>query len=267
MKAKLFGVLLVGILAFGLAETSASWGSGGGSTGGAVAPQDVAVFVKMGWLAVPGHEGWFYYYDNGTPTWAWKDGVGFYKSGDGGQTWVAHYSPGRTDMPTGVEYDKIPSSPPYSINGKRVSRAEALAAAEGIPDDDNLAKVVAIGDDAFLKAVSDDWEKAKDLHGSAVLLCYGPDNWWATQNGLEASTVLVAAADGTAKHLQKGYTAGDCYLFAQVFDPRKVPDVRVTDPISGLFKGALAWIQANQLLSLLIGGGIGYWLYQRNQSQ
>ena len=169
----------------------------------------------------------------------------------------------------GVDTDKLADSPAYSVNGRKCTRKEAMEAVgdESIPEDGDKIQVVAVGDEAFLKRVADEWEQHKAFHLTAVLHCYGPDNWWVKANGLGSNIVLVADKTGKALHYQQGYNTGDFKLMGQVFDPAKAPDARSGDGLTALFNRVVAWIKENQLISLLVAAGLGYWYYKKNQAK
>lgn len=169
----------------------------------------------------------------------------------------------------GVNSEKIPDSPPFSVNGRQVTKDEALAAVSNIPADDKLPHVVVIGKPEILKTVQADWAALGDKTRGVLLHVFGQDASWVKAQGLELESnqkfqksglaLLSVSPDGSTTHAQYEYRGPDDLLFAAGLD--KVPDQRPGGGSSTL-DGIVAWLQSNPLLAAALAV-IGYLLFWR----
>lgn len=109
-------------------------------------------------------------------------------------------------FPGGVRSDKLIDHEGYSISGRPVDKATALAAiaAGGLTDDSDRWHLATVGDDAFCTAVRADVAKLpKEVREKIHVQCYAPTSWQAKQFDLLPGLTLRKPATNRV-----GSTAG-----------------------------------------------------------
>lgn len=252
-------LLIIAALAVALGPViaAAQWGLGGcGPVGPVVFAQEPAAYR---WYTLPDHPGRCYLFHG-------KQQVGEYDHVHHvyrplldyqKEVWGGVCEPPIPPPLFGVQASKVGTGPAYAIDGKPVTRAEAIqAAAEGIPDDkDKLrATVIAKGDQG--KKVADDVKKelgpaAKDF----IVRAYPPDHFALKAQGFktDADGVYVQAPDGKVLHRQDDLDGGAPAVAESLLRAKKDYDLK-RDPDLRKLLPSLPQLDAQKLFTLALLG-------------
>jgi hypothetical protein len=113
----------------------------------------------------------------------------------------------------GLDPAKVKDAPAWSVNGRPVSKFEAIAAIEaGVPDDSTLPRLTFVSaDPAARKRFRDDVAGSPALaawRGSLLVQDYAPGDWAVAARGL-AEGVTLQAPDGAVVAQSKTYEGAD----------------------------------------------------------
>lgn len=126
----------------------------------------------------------------------------------------------------------------YSLNGRAVSREQAVGAVAGpLADDSGKLRLTVIGGEDVRRRVREDLEKAPELaefKDRLLVQDYAPDHWAVARAGFVTGgkpTVYLQQPDGKVLHRQDDYS-GPADLAAALrradpnYDTKKDPDLR-----------------------------------------
>lgn len=161
----------------------------------------------MWWKADAEHPGWFYLYRGSAQVGTWHpDGQGYKALRDDG-AWSESRDPpiplpSGSALNFGIEPLRVPDGPRYRMNGKEVSRAEALAAVGGLGDDSGKLRLTIVGDAAMRKRVLADLaghDGLKSLRDRVLVQDYPPAHWAVAGVGIAPGITLQGAPDRDGK--------------------------------------------------------------------
>lgn len=183
----------------------------------------------------------------------------------------------------GVDVDKLRpvERPRYVVNGREVSREEALAAADGKLEDDSVKwRLTFIGPDQFRAQVYEAYSAlpAGPFTQNVLLSGYQATDWQIKRFELDVSekfkgsgkALIFQAPGGKVVHIQYDFKPADMVLLAANFDPNKVPDLRTPAKVD--FAAIWKWVTEGRDFSWLppwwaiLLGGIGVFLFFRKRS-
>jgi hypothetical protein len=159
------------------------------------------------WKADGVHPGWFYLYHGAVQVGTWHgDGQG-YKELRADKSWSGPCAPPialpDVGLNFGVDSSRISGESRYRINGKDVSRGEALAVVGGLADDSSKLRLTIVGDGDLRKRVLADLASHSGLQALRDRLLvqdYPPDHWAVAGVGFAPGIALQppAGPDGKA---------------------------------------------------------------------
>lgn len=133
----------------------------------------------------------------------------------------------------GMDASKIGKEPKYWINGKEVSRREAMAAVQKVPDDRHKLSLTIIGSVDDRKRVLQELDKLGELRALVVVQAYNPDDPMIKLFGFVTSgkpTIYLQRSDGVVLHRQDIFNEVEELATAirkadPAYDPKKDPDL------------------------------------------
>jgi hypothetical protein len=198
--------------------------------------------TELRWKPDAESPGWFYLYRGSTQVGTWHpDGRGYKELLPDGSFAAASEPPlsppGGAVSNFGLDPRRVPAEARYRLNGKEVSRREALAAFGALADDSGKLRLTIVGDADLRKRVLDDLANHPALKGARDRLLvqdYPPGHWAVAGVGFAPGVTLQppAGPDGTAPVLFRmtSYAGPDALATAlRKADPNYRPE-RDPDP-------------------------------------
>jgi len=173
-------------------------------------------------------EKWAVVHDNNYPgQWLWMPPADFFERwrGSGGGWAIVLLNPGPPPIPVnrvaieasfgspldssaetstnfGLDVARVPSNSSYRLNGKEVTRGEALSSFKGLTDDSGKLRLTIVGDADLRRRVRDDLANHPTLIklGDRLLVQdYPPEHWAVAGVGFAAGITLQPAPDAAGK--------------------------------------------------------------------
>ena len=167
----------------------------------------------------------------------------------------------------GLDLGRIDAAAKYQLNGREITRDQALTALGELPDDSNRLRLTIVGDAAFRERVRADLASHPALLALKDRLLtqdYPPDHWAVADVGFAGGLTLQppAGKDGKAPVLWRmtQYPGPDALAGAirkadPLYQPSRDPDPTKTDPAKPDAGPLAEW--ANWSNTLWLGLGIG----------
>lgn len=168
----------------------------------------------------------------------------------------------------GLIKDKIHPDNTYSLNGKKISRKEALAiVGADVPNDAHLLRLTVIGSKAQRDLVLNDLKTnplLAEYKDKLVIQDYDPGHWALTPGFVQTGspTIYLQQPDGKVLHRQDDYEDGAQGLVTAIrkadpnYNPQFDRDLRKPDPSPFSPDGQVPWV--------LVGlGGLATLLFLR----